>query len=517
MKQLLNSSTNRRIQFVEFLDQLPSWCDIKEAARTVDCSVKTLLSDIDFINEFWGDYIYIEYSKFQGVRLNNITSNKLGNVYGKIFQESLEFQFLEKMLYESNQDADYWINELFMSEASFYRMVNALEEFLKRRGLQLERSPFRVVGPDERWVRFFYQQYYTEAYGVNQWPFTLNHEETTCFIMRTSTDFDVSLDDREIQEAAYLFMVTLNRMHQGFYLPENVYEEEDDTIDKVLDFSRPFAEHLLAGTDFKLPQKWYKEISRTVYHEFYNWDNPEQIVRINSKIDTFLKNISQAIEYPLERDDKRKIMQEMMSWYVEYNIYPYRQIMLFDKHQKFAREIQLVYPIFSSLVKIHLKDIEKKSPELWTDIRLNNVFFVLMKEWSHLPVHLEKLRRKVTILVISDLGRKHAEMLQDFLIANYSKRIDVDTFKEPVIATGPDDFENFASYDIVLSNNPIDGYDNDNVLIVNNFFSASDRENLLNLIVAVQKNSARKHLKELGNLKLRTAQEIYFSEKIMNQ
>lgn len=47
MKQLLNSSTYRRIQFVEFLDQLPSWCDIKEAAQTVDCSVKTLLSDIE--------------------------------------------------------------------------------------------------------------------------------------------------------------------------------------------------------------------------------------------------------------------------------------------------------------------------------------------------------------------------------------------------------------------------------------------------------------------------------------
>ena len=80
MKQLLNSSTYRRIQFVEFLDQLPSWCDVKEAARKIDCSAKTLLSDIDYINEFWGDYIYIEYSKFQGVRLNNITSNKMGIV-----------------------------------------------------------------------------------------------------------------------------------------------------------------------------------------------------------------------------------------------------------------------------------------------------------------------------------------------------------------------------------------------------------------------------------------------------
>ena len=517
MKQLLNSSTYRRIQFVEFLDQLPSWCDIKEAAQTVDCSVKTLLSDIDFINEFWGDYIYIEYSKFQGVRLNNITSNKLGNVYGLIYHESNEFQFVEKMLYESNQDADYWINELFMSEASFYRMVNALEDFLKRRGLQLERSPFRIIGPDERWVRFFYQQYFTEAYGVNQWPFTLDHEETTCFIMRTSTDFDVSLDDREIQEAAYLFMVTLNRMHQGFYLPESIYAEEEDTIDKVLEYSRPFAEHLLADTDFTLPEKWHREISRTVFHEFYNWDNPEQIVRINSKIDTFLKNVSQAIEYPLDRDDKRKIMQEMMSWYVEYNFYPYLQVMLFDKHQKFAREIQLVYPIFSTIVKIHLQDIEKKSPELWTDIRLNNVFYLLMKEWSHLPLHLEKLRQKVTILVVSDLGRKHAEMLQDFLIANYNKRSAVDTFNEPVISTGPEDFENFATYDIIISNNPIKGYDKNNVLIVNNFFSASDRENLLNLIVAIQKREARRHLKELGNIKMKTAKEIYFSQRILNQ
>lgn len=517
MKQLLNSSTYRRIQFVEFLDQLPSWCDVKEAARKIDCSAKTLLSDIDYINEFWGDYIYIEYSKFQGVRLNNITSNKMGNVYGLIYSESNEFQFVEKMLYESNQDADYWINELFMSEASFYRMVNALEDFLKRRGLQLERSPFRIVGPDERWVRFFYQQYFSEAYGANQWPFTLDHEETTCFIMRTSTDFDVSLDDREIQEAAYLFMVTLNRMHQGFYLPENVYAEEDDTIDKVLDFSRPFAEHLLADKDFTLPQKWYKEVSRTVFHEFYNWDNPEQIVRINSKIDTFLKNVSEGIDFPLNQEDKRKIMQQMMSWYVEYNFYPYRQIMLYDKYKKFAREVQLVYPIFSTLVKIHLQDIEKKSPELWTDIRINNIFFLMMKEWSQLPIHLEKLRRKVTIHVVSDLGRKHAEMLRDFLVANYSNWTIVDTFNEPVISVGADDFEDFSTYDIVLSNNPIKGYENDNVLIVNNFFSASDRENLLNFIVAHQKSEARKHLKALGNIKTKTAKELYFSQQLMNK
>ncbi|MDT2614483.1 helix-turn-helix domain-containing protein [Enterococcus dongliensis] len=517
MKHLLNSSTYRRIQFVEFLDQLPSWCDIKEATQTIDCSAKTLLADIEFINEFWGEYIYIEYSKFQGVRLNNLTSNKLGNVYYQIYHESLEFQFIEKMLYESNQDADYWINELFMSEASFYRMVNGLEEFLNRRGLVLERAPFRITGPDERWVRFFYQQYFTEAYGVTQWPFALDQEATTCFIMRTSTDFDVVLDDREIQEAAYLFIVTLNRMHQGFYLSKSIYREKDDTIDKVLNLSRPSVEQLLMKTNFTLPLKWYKEISRTVFHEFYNWANPEQNSQMEQKIETFLTSVSQAIEYPLNKADKQKIMQKMLSWFVEYNFYPYRRMLLFDKHQKFAREVQLVYPIFSTIVEIYLKDIEKKSPKLWTDIRLNNVFFLLMKEWSHLPIHLENLRKRVSILIVSDLGQKHAEMLRDFLLANYNKRIAVDTFNEPIILTSPTEFEKFTNYDIVLSNNPIKDYKYKNILIINNFFSSSDRENLLNLIVAIQKEAACNHLKKLGNIKMKTAKEIYFSQQTLQE
>lgn len=517
MKKLLNSSTYRRIHFIEFLDQLPSWCDIKEAAYQADCSVKTLLSDIEFINDFWGEYIYIEYSKFQGVRLNNLTSNKLGNVYSLIFAESLEFQFVEKMLYEPNQDAEYWINELFISEASFYRMVNTLEDFLARRGLKLERSPFRITGTDERWVRFFYQQYFSEAYSSNKWPFVLDHEETTCFIMRASTEFDVSLDDHEIQEAAYLFIVTLNRMRHGFFLPESVYQEPDDTLDKVLDYSRPFAERLLEKTSFLLPKKWYKEISRTVFHEFYNWDNPEQIVRINTKIVAFLEKLSAAIEFPLVEEDKRKIVQEMMSWYVEYNFYPYRQMLLFDKYQKFAREIQLIYPIFSTLIKLHLEDIEKKTPELWTEIRLNNIFFLLMKEWAHLPLRLEELRRKITILIVSDLGRRHAEMLRDFLIANYQERITVSTFNEPLISTGPDDFKEFSTYDIVISNNPIDGYEEKNILIVNNFFSPSDRENLWNFVVTIQKEESRKHLKKIGNIKQKSAKELYVSQVVIKK
>ncbi|MFC4770433.1 helix-turn-helix domain-containing protein [Enterococcus hermanniensis] len=515
MKTLINSSTYRRLHFIELLDQLPSWCDTKEIAAEIGCSVKTLLSDITFINEFWGKYLYIEYSKFQGVRLNNITSNKLSNIYNLVYAESVEFQFIEKMLSESNQDAEYWINELFISEASFYRMVNTLEAFLERRGLTLERAPFRITGPDERWVRFFYQQYFSEAYGVKKWPFAVSHEETVCFIMRVSTEFDVSLDDREIQESAFLFIVSLKRMHQGFFLPQEVYAEEDDTIDKVLNYSTPLAEHLVRDTEYTLSEKWYREISRTVFHEFYNWDNPQQMVRIQNKIEAFLNALSDAVQLPIAEEDRQKITQTMMTWYVEYNFYPYRLDMLYDKHQRFAREIQTVYPIFSTLVKLYLADIEKKAPELWTDIRLTNVYYLLMKEWRHLLRQLEKLRRKVSILVVSDLGQRHAEMLQDFIVANYHDRVLVSTYKEAVLFTGKEDFDQFDQYDIILSNNPINGYNKKNILIVNNFFSLSDRENLVNFIVAIQKRASQNHLNNLGDIKLKTAKKIYFPQSFL--
>lgn len=103
-------------------------------------------------------------------------------------------------------------------------------------------------------------------------------------------------------------------------------------------------------------------------------------------------------------------------------------------------------------------------------------------------------------------------MTQEFLLANYPNRIVVSIYKEAVLFTGPEDFKQFDQYDIVLSNNPIKGYDKKNVLIVNNFFSASDRENLVNFIVAIQKCASQNHLKSLGNIKLKTAKEIYFSQ-----
>lgn len=516
MKALLSTAIYRKITLLEFLDNFSTWCPTKDVTNFLDCSTKTLLNDIDYINEFWGEYVYVEYSKFQGVRLNNLATNKMGNVYSTVFQECDEFQFIEKLLYTPDEDAEYWINELFMSEASFYRMVNAVEAFLEKRGLVLERGPFRVTAQDERWVRIFYQQYYTEAYGVNDWPFELNQQDTLCYVMRASTDFDVSLDDREVQDAAFQLVVTLIRMSQGFTLSEEIYDEPDDTIDKVVEYSEELVANLLEKTPYSLSENWYKEVARTVFHEFYSWDNEQQIVRIHKKLNTFLDKMVKAVDFPLLEEDRNKIIQQMMIWYVQYNFYPFKRTILYDKQRKFAHDVHHMYPVFSTLVTLYLEDIDKRNPTLWINVRLYDVVALLMKQWSQLPIQLEKMRKQVSVIIVSNLGRKHAEMMRDFLYAQYGEKLKLSIYESTVLFSGPEDFEVLGDYDLVISNNPIDDYQEDNCLIVNNFVSASDRETIENWILSIQQKASLDFIRKIGYSYLRRAKQIYSYPYIPN-
>ncbi|MGX7182474.1 helix-turn-helix domain-containing protein [Enterococcus pallens] len=54
MKALLSTAIYRKITLLEFLDNFSTWCPTKDVTNFLDCSAKTLLSDIDYINEFWG-------------------------------------------------------------------------------------------------------------------------------------------------------------------------------------------------------------------------------------------------------------------------------------------------------------------------------------------------------------------------------------------------------------------------------------------------------------------------------
>lgn len=512
MRLLLNTAMKRRLYLIEFLTKHQRWWSLEEAAATLECSTKTLITDVNYINDELEEYLHIDISKMKGIKAQPVQSNKINNIYQKILQDSNEFQFIEAVFLNPNRDAEYWINKLFLSEATFYRMVNSTAKALKRRGLVLERKPFRITAPDERWVRFFYQSYFLEAYGTTEWPFDLERQQLVCFVMRTSTDFDILWDDHEIIEHAYLLMVTIIRASQGFMLSEEIYAEPDDFLDRLIKSNRSYSEKF-AVTNYKLVPMWHRETSRTVFHEYYNWANRQQEFRIQTAIEQFLKRVCQAVDFPLNERDEKKIVQQMMGLYSTYSLYPYDREILHNQSQEYARNIQRIYPIFSKIVSVHLREIEKDCNFPWVQKTEADVRCILLKEWANLPLQLESLRRSLSILVVSHRGVRHAKMLRSLLKAPYGDRFKIDLYKESPLFVSTAELEHFEDYDLVVTNDPIHNYQNENLMIVDDYLSEADWEVLNRRIIAIQKEASDRYLTQLDAKDFHSGRSVYPSRQ----
>ncbi|WP_368251668.1 helix-turn-helix domain-containing protein [Enterococcus sp. 2201sp1_2201st1_B8_2201SCRN_220225] len=518
MRALLSKTIQRRLHLIECLAHLNTWVAVDQLVQLLDCTDKTLMKDLEIINEEWEEYVQIDFSKRKGLMIRGGQTNKIKNVYQQVLKESTEFQFIERIFFEPTQDADYWIKELYVSETSFYRMIRQLTKALARHGLTLQRKPFCLVAEDERWVRLFYESYFEEAYGGAEWPFETDEQEMFCFLLRTSTDFDVLLDNRQILQHAYLFMVTCIRATQGFLLSEEIYEEPEDIIEQLITISGKYVRQLLANTSYQLVDGWVREVSHGVFYEFYNWANPQQEIRIKLAIDRFLDKLERAVEFPLPSEDRKKIGQRMMHWYLTYTIYPYDRVILRHENKVPAREIRTLYPIFSKLVTVNLQEIEKECNFPWVETREADILCTLVAEWQDLPLRLEALRQQVNLLVVSDRGAKHGKMLKDLIKSQLFDKVSVDVYLGLVLFTHKEDLEQFHKYDIVLANNPIENYQDENLLLIDNFISQADWGRLNSMIIRIQRRRSREYLKQVDEKSLLSGKEVYpqASKRISN-
>lgn len=97
MRALLSNTTARRLRLIEALARLNTWVSIEQLVQLLNCTDKTLMKDVEIINEEWGTYLKLDFSKRRGLAIRAGQTNKIKNVYQQVLQESSEFQFLERI------------------------------------------------------------------------------------------------------------------------------------------------------------------------------------------------------------------------------------------------------------------------------------------------------------------------------------------------------------------------------------------------------------------------------------
>ncbi|MGM0165314.1 hypothetical protein IGI39_000256 [Enterococcus sp. AZ135] len=472
MRRLLKNTTQRRLAIIGVLRDLIGWQNPEMIADLLDCSMKTILSDAEAINDHWSEHVGVEYSRTKGLRLNDALHNKTRQLARNLMEESEAFTFLERIFFQPNEDMEYWINELYISEATFYRMIKQIDKVLKEKGLVLERRPFRITAKNERWVRVFYVQLFLEKYGLNEWPFDLERERMLDFIKNANRSFEIDYNDREMIESSYLLAIIIVRTSQGFILSEREkLELNQPLIDKILTL-RPAADRTVQGTKYTVTNQWYYEVANSLFCSCFitRFDPSCQIT--SRHLENFLGELELSYELSLSEGQRKNILQKLLKIQASYQVCPYPHSILFDSAAYFSRNAKLQYPHFTKYVHQLLLRMERTTGDPWFSQFYFSVLTVLFKEWEGLAHSLDVHSAKVQILVVSDSGKSHAEMLAELIRSRFYYRVVIESHQGSVLDFVHD--ERFKEYDLVIANYPIKNYSYGNLKIVDDFLTESD-------------------------------------------
>lgn len=472
MRRLLKNTTQRRLAIIGVLRDLIGWQNPEMIADLLDCSVRTILTDAEAINDHWGEHVGVEYSRTNGLRLNNALHNKTRQLARDLMDESETFTFLERIFFQPNEDMDYWINELFVSEATFYRMIKQIDRVLREKGLTLERRPFRITAENERWVRVFYVQLFLEKYGLNEWPFELERSKMIDFIRGAIRSFGIEYNDREVLESSYSLAVIIVRTSQGFVLTDKEKFGLNQTLIKRISSLRPLAERTVAGSKYIVTNEWHYEIANSLFCACFITRFDPSCEHTLKHLKSFLEELEHIYELPLTEKRKKNLLQKLLQLQTSYQVCPYPKPILFDSAAYFSRNAKLQYPHFTKYVHQLLLRMERTTGDPWFSQFYFSVLTILFKEWKGLAHSLDIHSSKVKIFVVSDSGESHAHMISELIRSRFYYRVKIEAYKGSALDFRHD--ESLKAYDLVVANYPIKNYPYGNLKIVDDFLTESD-------------------------------------------
>ena len=121
MRNLLDTSTKRRLEIIEQLNLNSKWISSNDLAKKNNASLRTINSDIQYLKENAEDFFTIETSKKNGVRLKARPNSDISLIYNRVIKSSDAFNLLEKIFFNPNVLIENWDEEMFISESSLYR------------------------------------------------------------------------------------------------------------------------------------------------------------------------------------------------------------------------------------------------------------------------------------------------------------------------------------------------------------------------------------------------------------
>lgn len=465
MRSLLNQSTQRTISIIEALSEANTWFTLKDLSILTDSSERTLAQDINTIKKRWGNYLNIETSNKNGIRMHDPNIAKTGKVIIDLLNESVSLQFIEAILLYPKNKIDFYEQKLFVSRSTILRLLPRINQFLKERELwiQNQENQYELKGTNEQYLRQFFTCFLIELHSLN----LKNELEKFNIGIIADTLKKILVQNLPTKEQEYIvedniavsflimfYIVSLIRENSGYCVDSTHKIDSELSLDTFDYFKSYFPE---------LTIKRIAPIHAFIINMYMGWDSKMEEEKTTNAIHSFYNRIFDFMQTIPKQNIFYRLCFTMKSVYLVAKSRPYQTSILFDRIHYFSLSLKKNNETLYKLVKENL-DIFSKEVGFDMSNRLADILFWICLNYPE----FSKVSISKSALVISDFGKQHTDYLTQFFDSFFNNN------GNTILTTTSSDYRSaitmpLQQYNFIISTIPDLPIDHNHIILVNDY------------------------------------------------
>lgn len=221
MRELLDSSSLRRLKFIESMLEENRWWKTEKIAAQLECSESTVKSDIHYFRLYFSSIFKFETSKQKGIRLTISNTFQWDNFYQQIMRECMHVQFVNLLFYDTFHTLEEYAEELYTSVSSVKRCMEQVKPIFEKYGLTIQQKPIRVQG-NEKQIIFFYGVLFWEEYGTSFLKLNFTYEAEAYELIKTFKEkMNLALSSTLMNKISLWLVLIFERFSKDYHIEKN--------------------------------------------------------------------------------------------------------------------------------------------------------------------------------------------------------------------------------------------------------------------------------------------------------
>lgn len=417
----------------------------------------------------------IFHSSTNGIRIINTDDSDIEMVYHHFFKHSTHFSILEFVFFNEGCQAESICKEFYISSSSLYRIISQINKVIKRQfQFEISLTPVQIIG-NERDIRYFFAQYFSEKYYFLEWPFENFSSEPLCKLLALvykETAFPVNFATQRMLKL--LLVTNLYRIKFSHFLEVEKNSFNNQLLESFMQAEG--IEDIVASFDSEYHISLNKDVIGQLFVSYFQkmFFIDEEVFLNYAKTDSYVKKSYRLLgdlvdevsrEYSLQIDNKDNLI-----WHLHNTAHLYRQelsteFILFDQKGNTIRNFQNIFPKFVSDVKKELSHYLETLEVCSSSMMVNHLSYTFITHTKHLVLNLLQNQPKLKVLVMSNFDQYHAKSVAETLSYYCSNNFELEVWDELELSL---DALKESPYDIIISNFIIPPIENKRLIYSNN-------------------------------------------------